>query len=193
LVTSVPRGDRRGWDATDSTWVTEPRVTEVLSTRTGSAPAGAMASVPGAPITALGAAPAGSERPAGIPRGVSGSRSAAVPGAEATRAVAGGRRLQRASGSTASLGTGGEARGGRRLGAGPARPSPSSAPARRAPLPRAPLSPARAPSTVSLRFPPPSLTARSLPRQKGQKVQKRSVSEPPAALLTYSATPAMFI
>lgn len=73
LVTRVPTGDRRGWDAVDSTQtltgalVTAPRATGVLSTRTGRAPAGAIVTVPEAPPTTGGAAPDDSLRPAGIP------------------------------------------------------------------------------------------------------------------------------
>lgn len=67
-------GDRRGWDAVDSTQtltgalVTAPKATGVLSTRTGRAAAGAMVTVPEAPTLAGGAAPVGSVRPAGIPQ-----------------------------------------------------------------------------------------------------------------------------
>lgn len=85
MVTKVPMGDRRGWDAVDSTQtltgalVTAPKATGVLSTRTGRAAAGAMVTVPEAPTLA---------------------------GAEARGGLISGSRLECSSGSTASLGRG---------------------------------------------------------------------------------------
>lgn len=139
MVTRVPTGDRRGWDTVDSTQtltgalVTAPKATGVLSARTGTVPAGAIVTVPEALTPAGGAAPAGSVRPAGIPRWISGSCDAAVPGAEARGGLTSGSRLQSSSGSTASLGRGaGAATQKSGTGAGctlrPARPGPPSGP-----------------------------------------------------------------
>lgn len=113
--------------------VTAPKATEVLSTRTGRVPEGAIVTVPEALTPAGGAAPAGSVRPAGIPRWISGSCDAAVPGAEARGGLTSGNRLQSSSGSTASLGRGaGNATQKSVMGAGwtprPARPAPPSGP-----------------------------------------------------------------
>lgn len=208
MVTTVPTGGRGGCDAVDSTqtltgaFVTAPKASAAPSTRTGRVPAGAMLTGPEALTPAGGAAPAGSVRPAGIPRWISGSRGAAVPGAEARGGLTGGSRLRRSSGSTASLGRGaGAATLKSGTGAGwaprPARPGPP--PARAAPaaassaaLTRAPAQPGAsasgpaaaepgcaAPGRASRRLPPRSETLRPGSPARNFKTAKPERPEAP--------------
>lgn len=108
LVTSVPTGDGRGWGATDSTQtlpggalVTGPRALGVLSTRTGSAAAGAMLTVPEALATTGAAAPGGSVRPAGMPSGT--QRQRRCPSRSGGEASRGRRQRSRAQSGRRSI------------------------------------------------------------------------------------------
>lgn len=139
MVTRVPTGDRKGWDTVDSTTaltgalVTAPSATGALSTRTGSAPAGAMVKVPEALTPGWGEAPAGSVRPAGIPqlgqrqlqRCRAGSRD--KQGLDRGQPTPGKFRLHSIA-RDGRTGSDTYAGAGRRLGSGTARPGPASRP-----------------------------------------------------------------